>query len=926
MKRIAFFLFFIVAGHYLLAGRSPLNLDSSVRTGRLENGLTYYVRSNTVPEGRAYFYLVQNVGALLENDHQNSLAHFLEHMAFNGSKHFPGKSMIGMLERHGVSFGKDINAYTALNETIYGLNNVPAENRLIDSCLLILHDWSHFLNLDERAIKAERPVILEEWRTRRDANFRLQAQTTPVSYQGSQYAVRDIIGDTAIIRGISPEEFRKFYHTWYRPDLQAVVVVGDFDADDMEMRIKSLFSAIPMSKGLPERPFFDIPLKKELAFVQATDPEAGHVRIEVRTMQKEVVPADETEGLRMALKTDLFNRLMKTRIAESFRVNKVPALGGGLVRYEEQRGYHSLVLIVGMRPGSEVKALEAALAEKERVTRYGFTDGEMKLEKSALLREIETASAGYLKQPSAAWVEKLSQYFLVQVPVPDPQAYLEFVRRELPLVSSDALVDCMRAWDDGSHCVVTVTGPTKMQSVDVGMVEQALQRVKAMELHPYQDSREENTLLAVQPFGGKIVKEKVLPALGAWEWTLSNGGRVIFRPMDQENQVSLMAYRKGGLSVCAEQDIAAVSALPMLVEHFGAGKLNYVELDRILTPRNVSCGVIVKPWYTGIGGNAPKEEAETLLQMAFLRLEQPRFDSVMHKGIINRLRKQVTEQGNNPFQRINDTLTAMLGNYESRWMPVTDKQLETVSLNQVERLYKELFSGASDFTFLIVGDLDTAVLKPWVEKYIGSISAGKGDARYVDHSPRYSGKEISKEQVLPLSSPRSTVLINYSGKMKYSFEHELYHSVLKEVLEARCMEQLRNKMGATYQVTAQASFEANPVGKYALMVNFDCAPGREKELASQVYALVKELAVEGPTDEDMKKAVKKIQSEYDLSRQTNSFWTNALFFWSLNGVDKSNPNYYHIWLEQITPADLRKYAQSALKSSDRVELTVMPDK
>lgn len=519
--------------------------DSLLRTGRLANGLTYYIRHNPVSAGYAGFYLVQNVGALLEEDHQNGLAHFLEHMAFNGSRHFPGKSMIRMLERHGVAFGQGINAYTSLNETLYGLDHVPVGQNMLDSCLLILHDWSHFLNLDSQAMEKERPVILEEWRTRRDADFRLKAQTTPVMFQGSQYAVRDIIGDTAVIRNFHPDELREFYRTWYRPDLQAIVVVGDVDVMDTEQRIKTLFADIPASRQVLPRPFFEIPLEKPFSFVQATDPEAARIRIQVSTLQKSSSAGVSGEDrLKEKLQMELFNRLMRERLYEMFQRQGVPALAYSLVRHDAQRGYRALTLTLIPRAGDEEKVLKAALAEKERVKRFGFTEEELKRARTALLKEAESAVSQQDKQPDGFYVEQLSQHFLENKLLLSASAWFEGMRRELPRITSQELLAKLKAWDDGRNYRVSVTGPDDMVRLDSDGIRQLLLSAGELSLSPYEEQPEITLTITDSLSGGKIIKETIQKQSGAKEWVLSNGAKVIFKPLPTEQRISILAFRK----------------------------------------------------------------------------------------------------------------------------------------------------------------------------------------------------------------------------------------------------------------------------------------------------------------------------------------------------------------------------------------------
>lgn len=921
---IVFWLLFLFV-HGVTAKELPL--DGGVITGKLPNGLTYYILKNRVPEGRACFYLVQNVGALLENEQQNGLAHFLEHMAFNGSLHFPDKSMIRMLERHGIVYGKNINAYTSLNETIYGLNDIPADDGMVDSCLMVLRDWSHFLTLDSGAIQAERSVILEEWRSRRDAGFRLDALVTPVVLKGSQYAVRDIIGDTAVIRNIGADEFRSFYHTWYRPGLQAIVVVGDVDAVQVEQKIKVLFSGIPASEGLPVRPFFEIPTGKDPVFIQAEDPEAKQERIEIRIIQRAGgMENKDSLDLRMTLATELFNRLMKERLYETFSKDRVPATGAGITRHLFRQGYDALTLVVLPRPGYEEEALEATWTIKERVKKFGFTKTEMDYAKTMMLREAEATYGTGAKIPSVQYVERLSRHFLGQEQMPDPLSYLAFVRRELPLVASEELIACLRKWDSDGQRHMVVTGPTGMKRLSGEWMQQIFQRVEAMDLQPLRDTAEVYSLFSEQPAGGKIVKSTRLENFGAEEWILSNGVRVIFRTDDRQNGVSLLAYHKGGTSQSPLEDLPTACLLSSLANNYGAGNLDVMQLDKLLSVRNVSCGVALKPWYVGIGGKSPSAEVETLLQMVWLRLERPRFDASVHGGLINRFKSQLDNRKRDPFQCISDTLTVLLANNDPRRLPVTKEQLGKITIERVEKVYREQFADPAGFTFLIVGKTDVEKLKSLAGKYLGSLPSGKRIVRPVMPADRPVAKYVSKEITLPLAVPNSTVILNFSGKMKYTLKNELYNRLLKDLVELRSMQQLREKAGATYQVVVQESFEINPVGKCSVMVHFDCAPGREKELAAQVYTILHDLAEQGPTEDELNKMVRKIQSERELSYQEDGFWTDILFSWYFNGVDKTDPQNHKQWLEQMTIQDVRKFARDFLKVANRAELIVKPEK
>ena len=900
--------------------------DSLLKTGRLSNGLTYYIRHNPASSGHASFYLVQNVGALLEQDHQNGLAHFLEHMAFNGSQHFPGKSMIRMLEKHGVAFGQGVNAYTSLNETIYGLDHVPTRQNMLDSCLLILHDWSHFLNLDEQAMESERPVILEEWRTRRDADFRLQAQITPVTLQGSQYAVRDIIGDTAVIRNFHPDELRGFYRTWYRPDLQAIVVVGDLDIARTEQKIKTLFADIPASRQALSRPFFEIPLEKPFVFVQATDPEAPRIRIQVRTLQKassEVMSV--SERWKEELKTELFNRLMRERLYDMFQRQGLPALAYSLVRHDAQRGYRSLTLTLIPRAGDEEKVLKAALAEKERVRRFGFTQEELKRARATLLKEAEMAVSGQNRQPDGFYVEQLSRHFLEDKPILSATARLEAMHRELPLITSGQLLAKLAAWDDGSNYIVSVTGPDNMTRMDSAGIRQLLSATGKLSLSPYEDRSPVTLAIPDVPSGGKIIKETLREQSAAKEWILSNGAQVIFKPLSTEQRISVLAFRKGGIAGCLTKDLAAAFLLPSLVGNYGLGDLDGLQFNKLVSAKDLNCGVSIQPSYEAVSGEGPASEIETLMQIMWMRFTHPRFDPVTHRGVINSQKARWATRGQNPLLRMNDTLVATLGNYDPRIMPLRPEQFDSISLQQTQKLYREKFSDITGFTFIIAGNGDEKQVKQLAEKYIGSLPfSGTLPCKTMYTVPLRGWKVQTKIIPMELAEQRSTVLVNLIGDLAYSLENDYHLDVLRALLELHCMRELREKDGSVYSVAVQKDFEILPVGKAMLMVSFDCAPGREKELSGRIDEIFRSLSIEGPRPDDLQNVVRNLGAERQKMPRNNQYWIHGLFYKSLYGVDKTDDVYYSRFCSRITPAACRSFLQKFRKKVHRTEFFFQP--
>lgn len=899
----------------------------SFKTGRLSNGLTYYIRHNPASAGHTSYYLVQNVGALLEEDHQNGLAHFLEHMAFNGTLHYPGKSMLSMLEKQGITLNRGINAYTSLNETLYGLDNVPNAPGMADSCLLILHDWSHFLSLDKNAIEAERPVILEEWRTRRDADFRLKAKTTPVWMKGSRYAVRDIIGDTTVIKNLQQEDLRKFYRTWYRPDLQAILIIGDLDPEQTEQLLKKQFADISAPPNAPGRPFFEIPLNEKFTFVQATDPETPRVRIRISTRQRATDTTTSPEAVLLEnLQTELFNRLMRERLFGMFRQNNIPALGYSLVRHTPERGYKALTLTVIPRPGDEEKVVKAMLTEKERAKRHGFTEGELQRAKTMLLNDARKACDNQDKQPNAYYIERYSQNFLENTPVPEPADYLKFLQRQLSAITSEQMAGLLKKWDDGTNYTVSVTGPVNMAPIDSARIREWITTASQWEIAPYREEQPAELLIPSSLTEGKIVKETLLKELGAKEWILSNGAKVVFKPLTDGQGLSLLAFRAGGTSGCTPEESAIAGILPALVNNYGISNLDALQLGKILSVKDINCGITLKPTYEAMAGHAPSAEAESLLKMIWLRFEQPRFDANVHKGLINNFKSQWTMRSKDPFQQINDTLVATLNNYAPRFLPLQTSQFDQITLEETEKLYRKKFADPASFTFLITGQGDEEQIKKLTEKYIGSFPSAQLTQKPILEKAIFPAwKKLTKTRTMPFPEPKSTVLINLVSELPYSPENEHYHNVMSTLLQAACMKELREKDGAVYQVSVQNEFEAKPAGKAIIMVYFDCAPEREQELTDRVNRIIDDLTRKGPEEEELQKALKNLKATENRSTDHNSRWINTLFFWYFHGINKADKNYTEQLYNKTSVKSCRTFFRKFMNKAHQTNFFFKPE-
>ena len=542
----------------------PLPKDPNTVVGKLPNGITYYLRHNEEPKGQASFYIIRNAGALLEEDDQDGLAHFLEHMAFQGTKNFPGKGIISTMERHGVAFGRAVNAYTTQNETVYNLSRVPTENpALLDTCLLILHDWSYYLTLSEEEIDAERGVISEEWRTRRTSNFRLQQQMFPILFKGSKYAERDVIGDLEVIQNFKPKTIRDFYHKWYRTDLEAVAIVGDFDVKDMEERVKRILSSVPAIKNPEPRPFFEIPAHDEIYYGLATDPEATSSSIEIALI-KEGVPAAKKNThayLKENLIVGFFNSMINSRLSEVTNQANPPYMNGSIGYGGFVRGYSSYNLSTTAKPNEEGEALEALLTENERAVRHGFLDSELERAKTNLLVALESAYKEKDRTDNEQYIQQMQANFLEQEPIIDNEYYYHYVKQLIPTITVEDINAKVKEWNNGKNMVIMVTGPSEgARHLTEEEYLAIIDKVKQADIAPYEDKASNASLISGELKGGKMVAEKQLPEFDAVEWTLDNGAKVVFRKADYEKEeVRLNSYSKGGCSLYDTEMVPAAT-------------------------------------------------------------------------------------------------------------------------------------------------------------------------------------------------------------------------------------------------------------------------------------------------------------------------------------------------------------------------------
>lgn len=904
-------------------------VDPEIRFGKLENGITYYIRHNGEPESRASFYLIQNVGALLENDDQNGLAHFLEHMAFNGTKHFPGKGIISTLEKHGVAFGYNINAYTSHNETVYNLSDVPVDSPgLMDTCLLVLNDWSDFLLLSDEEIDAERGVITEEWRTRRNAGFRMMKEYMPVLLKGSKFAERDIIGDLEIIKSFDPQTLRDFYHNWYRTDLQAIAIVGDFDAAEMETKVKTLFSSIPAVENPQERPFFNVPDHKETLFALVTDKEASQSSVDMYIKLPSTTP--ETKGLgylREQYVRTLFNSMASKRIGELLQKG-IPPFISGTIRYGGfVRGYDVFSIAATAKSNQEQGAFEAIYTEAERIRRFGFTQGELDRAKSNMMTSWESYYNERDKIDNDQRINSIQDHFLINEPLPSIEFEYEMVKKLVPGISLGEVSSKAGKWMTEENRVIIVQGPEE-EGISHLTQEEAFNIIKKVidsDIKPYVDEASGNDLIGETLAGSRITSTKLLDDFGAVEWTLGNGAKVIFRKADYEkDNVALSAYSPGGLSLVQDELVPEASMLSTLASTYGTGDFDNITLQKMLTGKKASLGFSLGEVTENLSGSSTPKDFETMLQLLYLKFEKPRFDEESHNAIMERYKAFLSSMNNNPQKVMQDSVTLILSEYHPRARVLDPAFLDDIEFANMEKLYRDRIKDADDFTFFIVGNIDEDVVKPLVEKYIGSLTSVSGSEEWVDHHVMQPEGIIHKEIALSLAVPKSTVLINYSAEMAFTPYNRQSLRVLNGILDLVYNETIREEEGGTYGVSTSISLQQFPSAKATAAIMFDCDPERASDLKSIVFREIDKIIKEGPSQENLDKAVSNVLKTREESKLHNSYWLTTLYTFYFSGIDYNNPDNYENILKKITIEDIQAVASELFGESDMADILFKP--
>lgn len=940
-RKISTLLVSILFAAGVAAGAAQVNparipADKTVCKGVLPNGLTYYIKHNEEPKGLAYFYIAQKVGSIQEEDHQKGLAHFLEHMCFNGTTHFPGTSLRSYLEKIGVKFGADLNAYTAVDETVYNIDNVPVSTPgAIDSCLLILHDWSNDLTLDPEEIDKERGVITEEWRMRNSPVQRMNTREMPVVLAGSKYSDCMPIGSMDIVNSFEPRVLRDYYEKWYRPDLQGIIVVGDVNVKEIEGKIRKIFSDIPAPPDdAARREYYPVPDNKEPIVFIGTDKELTYPSLTVY-FKNDATPRDlrDTEQYFIDCILDSqIDYLFHMRTTEITQTDNAPfdwctAKNTGFFLANTKNAF-TLRMNTKNGKGDFERGCRKAFDEVNRLRRHGFTEEEWARSKAELLSSVESMYNKKDKQYSGQLVNTYVRNFLDNTPMQSVEDQCRLYEKVIGKLTVDDLNRRFRSYfaDNGENIVFSYTGPDK-EDAEIPSAEDILRwyaEQSEAELTPYKDVMAGLTLLPEEPVAGKIVSREVDKEKGEVVLTLSNGGRVILRKNDfEKDKVILSALSRGGLSLFPENMYKYGGFLNTTLAVMGLGNLTWSQLQKYNAGVNASIQAGIGDNIESVQGSSSCKDVGKMLEMVHAAFLYPNHDAQALKALTNKLAANAREGHDKPGYVYGQALSFAQYGENGYTANLTADEYENVNYDVLLDLYKERFADAGDFTFLLMGDVDEKSVTPYIEKYLASLPGidRKEDCRPVKVRRKGVYETFFEHRQ---ENPTARITMIYTADRDYNLKNYLLSSILGQLMNITYTKTIREDAGAAYSVGCGGESHMYPASTSDLRISFTTNPDK-KDLA---IGLVKEgldkMVADGPSGEDLSKVKEYLGKVLESNRMVNQYWLyvhNQEWFTGVN-LDKG----YEDVLASISAKDVQDYASDLLQQNNRIEVVMSSPK
>jgi zinc protease len=931
MKKGIFSLLMLGFASIALAQPQPLPIDSSVRVGKLDNGLTYYIRHNEYPKQRAEFHIAQAVGAILEEDHQNGLAHFLEHMAFNGTQHFPGKGIITYFESIGVNFGGNINAYTSLDETVYRLSDVPTYRQgIIDSALLVMHDWACGLLLLPEEIDAERGVIREEWRTGANANRRMWKASNPLKYPGSQYAKRDVIGDTAVINNFKYDALRDYYTKWYGPDNQAIIVVGDINVDEVENAIKKLWADVPARSNRGERPLYSVDDNVEPIVAIVQDKEAQQTRVQVDFKKPKLPKAmrQTNEAYLISILQRLVCDMLDYRFQDLALEPDASLVAGGAFYSELVKEKDAFSAVYLAKAGKETQALYDLLIQLEKMRRYGFNASELERVKTEMLTQYEELYNERNTVRNISYAQEYIRHYLDDEVIPGIEWEYKTLQQLLPMIDINTINNIAKQFITDQNVIVSIMAPDNdvVQVPTQEQVLEMLQQVKSAEIEAPVEEEISANLVKKEPKIGKIKSINQNKSLGTTEWILSNGIKVIFKPTEfKQDEIRMSAFSKGGTSLVATEDLASAALATDIIEFSGLADFSMTQLQKVLVGKNVSIGPSISAYREEMNGSSTVKDLETLLQLNYLYFTAPRKDEKAFQSLKEILATQLANRSKNPKAIFGDSVAMIQNNYSPRTLIFDTKALGMVSLEKALEIYKQRFANPADFTFTFVGNIDPndEQTKTIICKWIGGLKTKSKRETIKDHGVRAPQGEFKSYFQRSMQTKTATNRIQYTSyDMPYTLANDLNMEMLGRILSTRYLESIREREGGSYGVGCSGIMDIQPVPRARLLMQFDTDPLKQAKLMSIIHEEVKTIAKDGPLATDLQKEKESMLKDYTENLEKNSYWGTVLYMYYMYGVNYITD--YKKEVEALTEQSVQKTLQQLLKSGKMFEVVMFP--
>ena len=949
-KSLLSLLILLVSITFLSAQNQILPIDSAVRKGVLPNGLTYYIRHNQQPKQRAEFHIAQNVGAILENDDQNGLAHFLEHMAFNGSENFPDKLIINYFESIGVSFGRNINAYTALDETVYRLSDVPTiREGIIDSALLVLYDWSTGISLLEQEIDNERGVILAEWRTGANANRRMWKASNAQKYAGSQYAKRDVIGDTAVINNFTYQALRDYYEKWYGPDLQAIIVVGDIDVDKMEQKIIDLFSKIEPRENRGERPIYYLQDRYEPLVSIVTDKEAQNSRITMEfispKMQEKVGDVDirlVEMGYKRSINYNLMSKMFSYRF-DALALDPNANFLGAYVGYDEtlKKGNTGLVAITIPKEGKEREALRDLYSEVTKVGQHGFTNAEFERAKTDMLNDYEKAFNDRESRQNITLAREYIRNYLDNEPIPGIEWEYDFVKTFLSnfkieninngvkyILADRRKEEDIYQTDFNKRVIVALQAPEK-EGINLPSKDEVKQILIEVLDTKFDAPIEENiakNLVDKVPKAGKIKQTTKNSSLGTTEWLLSNGVKVVFKPTEfKKDEILFRAVSWGGQNKVATKDLASAIVATNLIQYSGLGKFSYTDLQKALTGKTASVYGSISDNNDNMNGNSSVKDFETLLQMIYLYFQEPRNDEKAFQTMIEYYKNSIANREKNPKAIFSDSLSMIWTCRDERTLLMNNDFLSKINHQKALEIFKQRFAAANDFTFIFTGNInpEDKNTQKLILTWLGGMKKGATEEYTPLKECRPEGS-VTKHFTAPMEIDNTTNAIRYHSPMEYNWESEMNMTAIGKVLNIRYLESVREREGGSYGVGVSGVANKLPEGEAFLRIQFDCNPDKKERLLEIIHEEINEIIKDGVRADDLQKVKESMLKDFEENLEKNNYLSSVLAAYYIDGM-----NYiadYRNAVNALTTESVQNMLKKLVASGNVLEVSMEKEK